>query len=876
MVVLGEKNTIPVTLEQMIHHCRAVAAGVSGSLVVGDMPFGSYNNEQEALTNATRLIKEGGADVVKLEGGARVAKIVQTLTDAGIAVMGHIGLTPQTFISLGGFRCQGKTESQAQKIIADALALQEAGCFSIVAECVPEELALRLTKSVQVPTIGIGSGNKTSGQVLVWHDMLGLSSHRPRFAKMFGNVGELMKTALLSYKSEVLSGLFPSPAQTVYLNKQTPAVLEEQKNFEGVDVPKHWKVVVMGGGALGSLITGHLSSVLDNPVHQYSQWTDHVSAVKEKGLHLKKRDGSVDIITNIVSGDSLPLENADLVILCVKSNQTEKAMTVAKKLMGSKGYLLSLQNGWNIDTICSHVSSSRVLIGVTSHGAEMNAPGEVFHRGEGNTFISSLDSNEISTTEFTKSVAALLSKAGFLTSIHSDATQMVWQKLMISSVINPLTSILQTRNGELGSLPIKELISPIAKEVSSVFQSVYGRPLTLNPEVDVMSVVEKTSGNISSMLADKLHHRQSEIESILGYVCSVAQSHQIRTPMCNTLLYLVRSMEKAQNENLLVIKQQNSTKKIISKPKTQVCETASDIRKWRTSITGTVGFVPTMGCLHEGHLSLVREAKKHYDHVVVSIFVNPSQFAPHEDFDKYPRTLQNDLNLLETVGVDAVFTPTKSVMYPNSNPANPHFKPENGTIMVEPIGISTATLEGQARPHFFAGVATVCTKLFCVVTPDGVFFGQKDFVQTVVISLLVKDLLFPIKVHVCDTSRETDGLAMSSRNRYLSTEQRAAAPVVYRALQKGKNEIENSRKNISNQHKFCDMTVADARKVVIEELQKEPLLDTIEYVSFAESHTAYELKENDKINIIPNSVCLSLAVFLKGSQRVRLIDNILI
>ena len=185
MTVMGLDSTVPVTMEEMIHHTKAVVRGVENAMVIGDLPFGSYNQSKEqAIANATRLMKEGGCDAVKLEGGVEMAEITKAIVDAGIPVMGHIGLTPQTISKLGGFKVQGKGAQEAEKLLKSALALQEAGIFSIVLECVPEEVGRLITEKLSIPTIGIGGGRYCDGQVLVFHDTLGLfEKFLPKFVK---------------------------------------------------------------------------------------------------------------------------------------------------------------------------------------------------------------------------------------------------------------------------------------------------------------------------------------------------------------------------------------------------------------------------------------------------------------------------------------------------------------------------------------------------------------------------------------------------------------------------------------------------------------------------------------------------------------------
>lgn len=211
-VILGYEDTISVTMEDMIHHGAAVARGAKNALVVVDMPFMSYQTSvYDAVVNAGRLMKEARAGAVKLEGGKEVCPQIQGIVQAGIPVMAHLGLTPQSIHAFGGFKVQGKTKAAAQKLLEDARAVQEAGAFAVVLECVPAKLADMVTKELEVPTIGIGAGNVCDGQVLVYQDMLGMfSDFTPKFVKKFANVGEVMKEAFLFYKKEVAEGSFPA------------------------------------------------------------------------------------------------------------------------------------------------------------------------------------------------------------------------------------------------------------------------------------------------------------------------------------------------------------------------------------------------------------------------------------------------------------------------------------------------------------------------------------------------------------------------------------------------------------------------------------------------------------------------------------------
>jgi 3-methyl-2-oxobutanoate hydroxymethyltransferase len=208
--VLGYESTISVTMEEMLHHLRPVARASRHSMVVGDMPFMSYQvSKEQALENAGRFLKEGGAQAVKIEGGGRMVSTVSFLVETGIPVMGHLGLTPQSLHQLGGYKVQGRESEARKKILEDALLLQAAGAFSLVLECVPLKLAAEITSSLEIPTIGIGAGPNCDGQVLVIHDLLGLSETLPKFAKPYAHLGSEMRRALAAFVKEVREGTFP-------------------------------------------------------------------------------------------------------------------------------------------------------------------------------------------------------------------------------------------------------------------------------------------------------------------------------------------------------------------------------------------------------------------------------------------------------------------------------------------------------------------------------------------------------------------------------------------------------------------------------------------------------------------------------------------
>ncbi|MBC2576661.1 3-methyl-2-oxobutanoate hydroxymethyltransferase [Peptostreptococcus canis] len=222
MVMLGYEDTLSVTMEDMIHHTAAVARGAKNALVVGDMPFMSYNTGiRDAVINAGRLMSEGRANCVKLEGGKEISDVIKAIVEAKIPVCAHIGLTPQAVNSLGGFKVQGKDEESAKKLIEDALAVQEAGAFAVVLECVPALLAEKVSNMLDIPTIGIGAGAGCDGQVLVYQDMLGLyNDFVPKFVKQFANVGEVMRSGIKEYIKEVQNGNFPEEKHTFKIDRE--------------------------------------------------------------------------------------------------------------------------------------------------------------------------------------------------------------------------------------------------------------------------------------------------------------------------------------------------------------------------------------------------------------------------------------------------------------------------------------------------------------------------------------------------------------------------------------------------------------------------------------------------------------------------------
>src|SRR5438105_3217118 len=222
MAVLGYENTLPLTVDEMLHHTRAVRRGVRRALLVADMPYGSFHDDKyEAVRNAVRFVKEAGAEAVKVEGGERRMDLIAQHVEAAIPVMRHIGLTPQTMHGFGGFRVQGKTVEAAEQLLRDARAVEAAGAFSIVLESIPRELAARITSDLRIPTIGIGAGPECDGQILVLHDMIGLSlGHMPKFTRRYTNVGEAISQAVTAYAEDVRDARFPADEESYHLSSE--------------------------------------------------------------------------------------------------------------------------------------------------------------------------------------------------------------------------------------------------------------------------------------------------------------------------------------------------------------------------------------------------------------------------------------------------------------------------------------------------------------------------------------------------------------------------------------------------------------------------------------------------------------------------------
>jgi 3-methyl-2-oxobutanoate hydroxymethyltransferase len=589
MVVLGREDTTDVTMDEMVHHCRAASRGTAHALLLGDLPFGACITPLEAARNGVRLVKEGRVDAVKLEGGERVTPHVRALVDAGVAVCGHIGLTPQSYSQLGGYRVQGKTAEHACSLLREAQALEQAGCFGIVLEMVPTPVAEAITARLSIPTFGIGAGHATSGQVQVFHDVLGLYDKlAPRFARRFGSFEGPMVDALKGFAQAIDTRAFPQ--------------------------------------------------------------ADH----------------------------AFSMDDAEL-------------------------------------------------------------------------------------TKFRQALDA------------------------------------QTATQPAAAAPPVDQSGPKRASASSMEQATSVRHAPAEP-----ALLSNGLGELNG-LAAAVH---------------VSNEHATSSPVVVRTVAEWRGLQRAG-----------------ALPRRGV------------------GLVPTMGALHDGHLSLVRQAHRENDAVAVSLFVNPTQFAPSDDLATYPRPWEADLAKLADQGVGYVFAPTAEEMYPPT-------RSKRLAPYVDLVDVETSTAEGGAWRCFFRGVSTVVTKLLHITQPRSVYFGQKDGMQCMVVRRLIEDLNFDTRLVVCDTVREADGLAMSSRNAYLSPVQRTAAPAVYAAL-------------LALESSFArgERSVGALRAEAADVIAAEPLMH-LDYLSLASALDGRELgEEGEHILAEGEPTLASIAVNLGTT---RLIDNVVL
>jgi 3-methyl-2-oxobutanoate hydroxymethyltransferase len=562
MVMLGRASTTSVTMDEVLHHCRAVRAGAPRPFVVGDMPFGSYEvSDADAVRNGVRLLKEGNVDAVKLEGGARMADRIRALVRAGVPVMGHIGLTPQTASALGGFVVQGNSIESARAVLRDALAVQDAGAFAIVIEMVPELVATHVTRQLAVPTIGIGAGVGTSGQVLVWHDMLGLyRSFTPKFCKQYATLGVDALRALEQYHDEVSKREFPQKQHKFLMKRAVfdeafPDAAATRRAKQAASANKSGpRVVVVGGGSLGSFVAAQLAANESTDVVLLTKYRQHADAIEsDGGLRVTDLSGTTSKRSVRVVDSADAAGTADIVIVAVKASETETAAASAAQIAGERGIVVSLQNGFGVrERLLAAMGerfSSRVAHAVTTAGALLERPGAVQQTGNGDVRLALPPGGA---SEQWSQLATLLDGAGLPTTVQpaESLATLVWSKAVVNCAVNPLTALFRVRNGVLvDNVHCRALLERAVTEAVAVARA---DGITLpydDPVAHTVAVCRATSTNRSSMLRDVLRSVPSESAQLNAELVRRAAAHGIAVPTHEFLVTAMAAIDSgAQKE----------------------------------------------------------------------------------------------------------------------------------------------------------------------------------------------------------------------------------------------------------------------------------------------------------------------------------------
>jgi len=576
MTTLGHPTTLNVTMDEMIHHSKAVKRANSTCFLVGDMPFGSYLTPDDAIRTAARFIQEGDMNSVKLEGGRSVAHLVKRFTQNGIAVIGHIGLTPQHVNLLGGFKVFGAKELQeAMDLWEDAKALRDNGASLIVLECVPEKLAKLVTDNLGVPTIGIGSGPDCSGQVLVFNDLLGIYDKlSPKFCKKYLSLNEVMVEAVRSYKDEVERKEFPVSKKHTFVMKEdifkkiepiikgdksahtitTKEKKEEEKKELSLGEMKN--IVILGEGAVGSLMAATLKKVSSENMRNVRLVTKRSGESKiikiktnveeEQGLK-KEEDQDVEVF------DAREVENhwsksIDLLLICCKNYQTEGNLTRFLETLSKDvkiKCILTVQNGFgNLEKILDVFKAKNLhiptILPISLYsGVKLN-----FEESKFKELTQSISQKILLTVPsilkdtdiyklFTSppfEIKQTISKS----SIFKEKTFIDWEKLVINSIINPLTAILEVKNQNIINNPsIQALAKSLTKEIVQILKLVPGSldwVIISNNTIEeavlnkVLHVAKTTGSNTSSMLIDiQRKNMNSEIDSFNGAFVKISE-----------------------------------------------------------------------------------------------------------------------------------------------------------------------------------------------------------------------------------------------------------------------------------------------------------------------------------------------------------------
>ncbi|CEM20945.1 unnamed protein product [Vitrella brassicaformis CCMP3155] len=825
-VVLGHARTNQIGMDEMLYHCKSVTRGNSRCFVIGDMPFGSYSTVDRAVQNAIRFVNEGGVAAVKIEGPMyEQIKAVSQLTP----VVGHTGVLPQT---AENFLARGKTAKDAQYLVEEAQALEAAGCCMIVLEKVCSEVAEEISRRLTIPTIGIGAGPHCDGQVLVWHDVLGLQSPGSlslKFVRRFGDGWRQTAKAVEEYATAVERETFPHPQHNSFLmdpgerdafirwtegEPLSPADVVVDQGGEpalsasgvgGMVAGGLKRVLVIGSGGMASLVAYMLATKGDVAVTVATRWQQQASAISSGGglscVDPLGNPHGPPVTLDVVTDDTtLPQGAFDLAIILIKSADTERAAKLARRAVRPDGCVLSLQNGLDAPLELKKAFKGRdgpkLLLGTTTNGALVRAgdEGRVWRMGEGETVIGAAERKDEACVE---RVRDLLNAAALTTrTVRSqDVLETIWHKLAINAVVNPLTALYGVNNGALTRPHFEPLISQIAQEVSEVGRA---RGIRLPEGSNLVKVVQRaaetTAANTSSMRTDVENRLPTEISAICGAIASEARKVGLSAPVNEMLVHLIKALEEQRQTTPpapaspplppqpTAAKETHAalapTAAATSPPMaTRVCKTPSELMGVRSTLPASarVAFVPFLGGLHDGHMALLDEASRRGDRVWTSLFLNQLQFQSAKDFETYPMRLDEDIAKLRDRNVEVIFTPNVQDIYPTAEDSFP--------ARVDFAGIEAVDGEGKERPGFFRGIGTVLTKFFAWTRPSVVVFGQKDFLQTVIVRKLCAEFFPDVEVAVVPTVREKDGLAFASRNARLTPEERKRAPLIYQTLQ---------------------------------------------------------------------------------------------
>lgn len=588
MTALGHIDTTRVTMDEMIHHAKAVSRGVKRAFLIGDMPMGSYESSDEiALNNAIRFIKEAGMNAVKIEGGERMADRARAITLAGIPVVGHIGLTPQSVHMTGGYKAVGRTKEEALQLVQDAKALEAAGCFCIVLECVPEKVAQEISQRLSIPTIGIGSGSRVDGQVLVFHDLLGMYDRFvPKFARQYAHVNQVMQRAISRYRDDVVTRQFPAPDHTIGIKREElssfiaelPPVDELKRQErdlatrritnepEIVPFGDKLNILVVGAGALGSLIGGKISATGKHNLWLWDPWEEQVLTVQQKGLSiLNHNDTTPQRVHDVhITTDAAKIKESgpfDIAIILTKGFSKEAADVVNGSL-SQHGIVLTLQNGLGNKEMIQQLLTrqTRILRGIVYVGTTLMKPGIVKQNSKRDREII------VDNPPYYGSVLKdLLNEAGFQAFASNDIYSQIWEKLIVNCAINPLTAIFGVKNGEIAENPkMRELVMKIVDECVRVARTDSRIKLeTYDPAQvvqKIVSVAQATAQNTSSMLADinRLRDKRernttkreikTEISRINGAIVDAAKRYDISVPYNTMLTEMIEALEEHLNQ----------------------------------------------------------------------------------------------------------------------------------------------------------------------------------------------------------------------------------------------------------------------------------------------------------------------------------------